>query len=136
LGNWTFPFIRYDLGDQVVSLAGDCACGSLFTRVADIGGRRDDDFRYGTTRVPPIAFRHLLGTDPRVSQYQVTQTATGADIVVVGVPDVSALTSALIAALRRYGLSEPKIRIQVVERLQRHQDTGKLRRFVPLPPVG
>ena len=88
LANRTFPFIRYDLGDQVMSLTGECACGSAFSRVADIGGRRDDDFRYGAMTVPATAFRHVLGTDPRISEYQVTQTATGADIVVVGAPDV------------------------------------------------
>jgi phenylacetate-CoA ligase len=132
LGNLTFPFIRYDLGDQVAALAGECACGSAFARIADIGGRRDDDFRYGTTMVPPLAFRHVLGTDPRVSEYQVTQTATGADIVVVGAPDTDALTSSLIAALRRYGLAEPTIRIRVADTLQRHQASGKLRRFIPL----
>jgi phenylacetate-CoA ligase len=132
LGNRTFPFIRYDLGDQVMSLAGECACGGAFARVADIGGRRDDDFRYGATTVPPIAFRHVLGTDPHVSEYQVTQTRTGADVVVVGAPDADALTAALIAALRRYGLSEPRIRIRVADSLQRHQASGKLRRFIPL----
>jgi phenylacetate-CoA ligase len=136
LSNWTFPFIRYDLGDDVMPLAGDCACGSAFARVADIGGRRDDDFRYGATTVPPIAFRHVLGTDPRVSEYQVTQTATGADVVVVGASDAAALSSALMAELRRYGLSEPTIRVQVAETLERHQSSGKLRRFIPLPPVG
>ena len=132
LSNWTFPFIRYDLGDQVTSLAGVCACGSAFARVADIGGRRDDDFRYGAATVPPIAFRHILGTDPRVSEYQVTQTVTGADIVVVGVPDADALTSSLIAALRSYGLSEPTIRIRVTDSLRRQRASGKLRRFIPL----
>jgi phenylacetate-CoA ligase len=136
LGNLTFPFIRYDLGDQVAALAGECACGSAFARIADIGGRRDDDFRYGTTMVPPLAFRHVLGTDPRVSEYQVTQTDTGADIVVVGAPDLEALTTALtdslVAALRRYGLAEPTIRIRVADALQRHQASGKLRRFIPL----
>jgi len=132
LSNWTFPFIRYDLGDQVTSLAGVCACGSTFARVADIGGRRDDDFRYGAATVPPIAFRHILGTDPRVSEYQVTQTVTGADIVVVGVPDADVLTSALIAALRSYGLSEPTIRIRVTDSLRRQRASGKLRRFIPL----
>lgn len=140
LSNWTFPFIRYDLGDQVMSLAGECPCGSEFARIADIGGRRDDDFRYGATTVPPIAFRHVLGTDPHVSEYQVTQTRTGADVVVVGAPDIQAdrdahldaLTAALIAALRRYGLSDPTIRIRVASGLQRHQASGKLRRFIPL----
>ena len=132
LSNWTFPFIRYDLGDQVMSLPGECACGSALARVADIGGRRDDDFRYAATTVPPIAFRHILGADPRVSEYQVAQTVAGADIVVVGAPDVDALTCLLIAELRRYGLSAPTIRIRVTDSLQRHQASGKLRRFIPL----
>jgi phenylacetate-CoA ligase len=132
LANSTFPFIRYDLGDQVIPLAGTCACGSAFARIADIAGRRDDDFRYGDTTVPAIAFRHVLGTDPRVSEYQVAQTATGADVVVVGAPDTEALACSIVAALRRYGLSAPIIRIKVATSLQRHQASGKLRRFIPL----
>jgi phenylacetate-coenzyme A ligase PaaK-like adenylate-forming protein len=132
LANRTFPFIRYDLGDQVTLLPGECACGSAFIRVADIGGRRDDDFRYGATTVPAIAFRHVLGTDPRVSEYQVAQTGAGADIVIVGAPDLEDLVSKLVAALRRYGLPEPTIRIRVADSLQRHPASGKLRRFVPL----
>ncbi len=132
LANRTFPFIRYDLGDHVMPLPGGCACGSAFARITDIGGRRDDDFRYGATTVPATVFRHILGTDARVSEYQVTQTATGADIVVVGAADTTALTSALIAQLRRHGLSEPTIRIRVADSLRRHLASAKLRRFIPL----
>lgn len=132
LANQTFPFIRYDLGDQVIPLAGRCACGSAFARVADIGGRRDDDFRYGDTTVPVIAFRHILGTDPRVSEYQVVQTAAGADVLVVGDADAGALASALVAMLGRYGLSEKVIHVRAVDSLPRHQGSGKLRRFIPL----
>ena len=77
-------------------------------------------------------FRHVLGTDPRVSEYQVHQTARGADILTVGAPDADALASALAAALRRHGLSDPEVEIRVVDRLQRHESTGKLKRFVPL----
>ena len=131
LANRTFPFIRYDLGDQVMALSGECACGSAFVRIADIAGRRDDDFRYQTTTVPASAFRHVLGTDPRVSEYQVVQTPAGADIVVVGAPDVDALTASVVAALRRHGLLNPKVDIRVVESLERHQTSGKLRRFIP-----
>jgi hypothetical protein len=29
-------------------------------------------------------------------------------------------------------LSDPEVEIRVVERLQRHESTGKLKRFVPL----
>ena len=132
LANRTFPFIRYDLGDQVDWLPGQCACGSVFARVADIGGRRDDDFRYGAATIPASVFRHVLGTDPRVSEYQVHQTVRGADVLTVGEPDEDALASALAAALRRHGLSDPEVEIRVVERLQRHESTGKLKRFVPL----
>jgi phenylacetate-CoA ligase len=134
LTNRTFPFIRYELGDSVEWLADKCPCGSAYMRVADIGGRRDDDFRYGPTTIPAGAFRHVLGTDPRVSEYQVTQTASGAEISVVGGPDVDALTSSVVAALRRYGLSAPEIRIRVVDRISRHEATGKLRRFIALRP--
>ncbi len=49
-----------------------------------------------------------------------------------GAPDVDALASALVAALRRHGLSEPEVAIRVVDRLQRHESTGKLKRFIPL----
>jgi hypothetical protein len=38
----------------------------------------------------------------------------------------------LIAALRRHDLSDPQVAIRVVERLQRHESTGKLKRFIPL----
>jgi phenylacetate-coenzyme A ligase PaaK-like adenylate-forming protein len=132
LANRTFPFIRYDLGDHVTYLPGECACRSAYARVADIEGRRDDDFRYGTTVVPPLAFRHVLGTDPSISEYQVTQTAHGADILVVGRPDTTSLTSALNDALTHYGLADPHVRIHAVEQLPRHQASGKLRRFIPL----
>ena len=71
LAGRTFPFIRYDLGDEVTLLPGRCACGSSMVRVADIAGRRDDDFRYGERMVPASAFRYVLGTDPMISEYQV-----------------------------------------------------------------
>jgi len=132
LANRTFPFIRYDLGDEVTFLRGPCECGSAFARVADIGGRRDDDFRYGSTTVPASAFRYVLGTDPRVSEYQVRQTATGADILAVGAPDVAALTTAVVDALRSHGLPDARIQISLVPRIERNKASGKLKRFVPL----
>jgi phenylacetate-CoA ligase len=136
MANRTYPFIRYDLGDSVEWLTEACPCGSAYLRVADIGGRRDDDFRYASTTIPASAFRHVLGTDPRVSEYQVTQTTAGANIVIVGFPDVVALTASVIDALRRHGLADPRIRVEVADRIPRHAATGKLRRFVPLPQSG
>ncbi|WP_238006146.1 hypothetical protein KZZ52_51610 [Dactylosporangium sp. AC04546] len=132
LAGRTFPFIRYDLGDEVTLLPGDCACGSTMLRVADIAGRRDDDFRYGERTVPASAFRQVLGTDPLISEYQVRQTAGGADVLVVGSPEVSAVAAALAAALSPYGLSDPRISVSTVEQIPRHASTGKLKRFIAL----
>jgi phenylacetate-CoA ligase len=133
LAGRTFPFIRYDLGDEVTLLPGRCPCGSAMTRVADIAGRRDDDFSYGGRLVPASAFRYVLGTDPQISEYQVRQTAGGADILVVGSPDVSAMVSALRTALAPYGLADPELTVEAVEHIPRHALTGKLKRFVALP---
>jgi phenylacetate-CoA ligase len=51
LSNWTFPFIRYDLGDQVMSLAGECACGSAFA-TSVTGQRRCRRSRFVTFWAP------------------------------------------------------------------------------------
>ena len=85
------------------------------------------------TRRTTSVFRHILGTDPRVSEYQVRQTACGADGLAVGDPDTDALASVLADALRTHGLSGPAVAVRIVDRLQRHESTGKLKRFVPLP---
>ena len=124
--------MRYDLGDEVTLLPDPCPCGSALRRVAAIAGRRDDDFRYGDRTVPASAFRYVLGTDPRISEYQVRQTTTGADVLVVGSPDVPAVVAGLLAALEPFGITDPRITVGVVARIPRHASTGKLRRFIAL----
>lgn len=132
LAGRTFPFVRYDLGDEVTLLPGTCPCGSAMPRVAAVAGRRDDDFRYGGLLVPASAFRYVLGTDPRISEYQVHQTPGGADVLVVGTPDLPAVTAALVEALQPYGLLSAEITVRTVDRIPRHASTGKLSRFRPL----
>jgi phenylacetate-coenzyme A ligase PaaK-like adenylate-forming protein len=132
LAGRTFPFIRYDLGDEVTLLPGRCACGSSMLRVADIAGRRDDDFHFGEHMVPASAFRYVLGTDPLISEYQVRQTAGGAEVLLAGSPDVSAVAAALVSALQPFGLTNPQINVSVVEQIPRHAATGKLKRFIAL----
>jgi hypothetical protein len=43
------------------------------------------------------------------------------------------VAGALVTALRPYGLSNPQIRVSVVEQIPRNASTGKLKRFVALP---
>jgi hypothetical protein len=66
-------------------------------------------------------------------EYQVVQTEGGADVLVVASADVQSLVPALVAALQRYGVAQPSIRLRNVETLGRNQASGKLKRFVPLP---
>jgi phenylacetate-coenzyme A ligase PaaK-like adenylate-forming protein len=131
LANRTFPFIRYDLGDQVTMLPGPCPCGSSLARVADIAGRRDDDFRYGPRTIPASAFRQVLGTDPAISEYQVRQTPGGAEVLVVGSADLASVASSLTESLERFGLVDPKLEVVAVAEIERRAGTGKLRRFIP-----
>lgn len=132
LAGYAFPFLRYDLGDEVTLLPGRCPCGSAMPRVASIDGRRDDDFRYPGAAVPAAAFRYVLGTDAAISEYQVHQTPDGAEVLVVGTPDVDAVAAALAESVAPHGLAAATISVRVVGRIPRHEATGKLRRFVPL----
>jgi hypothetical protein len=76
----------------------------------------------------------VLGTDARVSEYQVRQTDTGADVFVVGTPDIDALSASLVTVLQRHGMPDPQIGVGIVDRIPRNAATGKLKRFVALPP--
>lgn len=134
LYNSALPLIRYELTDQLSFLTGACPCGTAFTRIEEVQGRLEDLFVYGPgMRVHPHVFRSALGGQPRVVEYQVRQTAAGADIVVVadGPVDTGRMGLQISAALSRLGLIDPVINISLVAALERTA-TGKLRRFVPL----
>ncbi|PWT76598.1 MAG: AMP-dependent synthetase [Proteobacteria bacterium] len=128
------PVIRYEITDEITLLDEPCPCGSAHRLVADIEGRLDDMFEYpGRTSVHPHIFRSRLGKERYIVEYQVRQTARGADIDVHcnGPVELDRLRSALIDDLRRVGLPESEIAIALVGRIERPA-SGKLKRFVPL----
>ena len=62
--NPLLPLIRYEITDEVTVLNEPCACGSAFTRVADIQGRNDDVFVYANgIAVHPHVFRSRLAQE-------------------------------------------------------------------------
>lgn len=134
LANLTFPFIRYELDDIVTFASGACSCGSAFRLLAGIEGRSLDAFVYGFIHVAPVIFGRPLASDPRIAEYQVRQTATGAEIDVVADPavDCEALAHRIRDGLAEAGLREPVVRVARVDALARNPVTGKLKRFVPL----
>lgn len=137
LENHVQPLIRYRLAD-VVTAAG-ARDGHLR---ATVQGRCDDVFHYAAATLHPHVLRSVLVQSPDVAEYQVHQTPAG--VAVTAVPadlgaacvDEDALAGRLTAALVGAGLPDPQVTVQSAPALDRDVQTGKLRRFVPLPGAG
>jgi len=128
------PLIRYELTDEVTVLDAPCSCGSAHSRVGDIQGRRDDTFIYaGEIIVHPHVFRSALQREGAVIEYQVRQTARGAEILVAasGDFDTTALQRRLEDDLAALGINEPSVTTRLVQEIPRLA-TGKVSRFVAL----
>jgi len=130
------PRIRYRLEDRimVVEPHGEGPLGT-FARVAQVDGRSDDLFRYNTVVVHPHVFRSAIARVPSVREYQVRQTARGADVLVAGGSDDDRrlLAERLIAALTALDLPEVEVTVTAVEGFERTA-IGKHKLFVPQPP--
>ena len=130
LYNPVLPLIRYELTDEITMLDATCPCGSQHRLIEDPYGRQDDSFRYGDTLVHPHLFRTVLGTQPSIIEYQVHQTPHGAHIFIRGHAGAQTQVE-LQRGLEQLGVTQPNITITNVEKIER-QDTGKIKRFVPL----
>jgi len=134
LFNPLLPLIRYEITDEVTPLDASCACGSAHRRIADIEGRHDDVFVYASgLTVQPYVFKSVLARAAAVTEYQVRQTSTGAEILLRAREPVDArgIERDLEAALERLGCPRPAVTTKLLPQLPR-LDTGKLKRFVPL----
>jgi phenylacetate-CoA ligase len=133
ISNPTLPLIRFELTDRITVLDTPCPCGSAHRLIADIEGRLDDAFAYGdAVLIHPHVFRSVLAREASVVEYQVRQTARGADVEALGTfRDPVVTGQRLESALARLGVPSPCVTVRVVPALQR-QATGKIRRFVPL----
>ena len=130
----TLPLIRYELTD--IPVAGDrpCSCGANFPLISGVKGRADDIFVYpGGVHIHPLVFRTPLGQNPDIAEYQVVQTRDGAKIGVVasGPIDTATLRRQIVDGLAASGLHGAQIKINLVNSLERHKETGKLKRFIP-----
>ena len=134
LFNPLMPLIRYEITDEITLLDEPCACGSAHRRIADIQGRNDDIFIYADgVSVHPHLFRSILGRESAISEYQVKQTSTGAEIIVCaqGPVDYAAISRKLETALGDSGCAYPSVAATEVQEIPRLA-TGKVKRFVPL----
>src|SRR5271166_239467 len=130
------PLIRYEITDEVTLVDEPCSCGSAHRRIGDIQGRLDDTFIYpGGATVHPHIFRSALQREAAITEYQVLQTPTGAEIVIRATRplDTQELEARLASELSALGVIDPLVTTRTVSKLER-LDTGKLRRFVPVDP--
>jgi hypothetical protein len=90
---------------------------------------------YRDVDVHPLVVRAVLLKHPEVADYQVRQTPRGIDVAVLaqGSVDCDALRRGLVDALAGAGLANADVAVQAVDALPLHPETGKARRFVPLP---
>jgi phenylacetate-coenzyme A ligase PaaK-like adenylate-forming protein len=127
------PLIRYELTDEATLVGQPCPCGSGMRLIDDIEGRTDDVFTYGDgVIVHPLVFRSRIGHERNIVEYQVRQTAKGAEIDarLLGPVDTASLAAGLERDLEAAGIANARVSVNMVESLDRQQ-TGKLKRFVP-----
>jgi len=133
--NRVLPLFRYEISDQLTMLPPAEACPWRGARISAIHGRLDDVFVYaGDRRVHPHAFRSVFTRYGEISEYQVRQNEWGASITAVMDSDanLAAIESDLVTALTEAGLTEPMVDVERTERITRHAESQKLKRFVPL----
>jgi phenylacetate-CoA ligase len=134
LFNALMPLIRYEITDEITLNDEPCACGSHHQRIQDIQGRNDDTFHYHpSVSIHPHLFRSILAKHSAISEYQIKQTPTGAQITVcaTGPVDTDMIASEIASALGRSGLQQPFVLIEPVAEIPRLA-TGKLKRFIPV----
>lgn len=133
----SLPLFRYEIDDSLTILNKTCACGSNFKLIEPITGRNEDNFIYHDTIVAiPLLFTNIICKSEGIDEYQIFQTPKGVTIWIVPTsyasPDISKIQIAVTTGLKKIGLSDPQVDIELVDKLKRHPDTGKLKRFVSI----
>ncbi|MDF1678794.1 MAG: hypothetical protein P1U32_08895 [Legionellaceae bacterium] len=130
--NKTLPLIRYVVDDVVEILD---APFSDYRITPNIAGRSDDWFVYkNQVEVHPMIFWDVFEREPLMSEYQVEQTKEGATIRIIAYDGINIpkIQLAIESGLKKSGLTHPKLSFERVKTIARHEETGKLRRFMPL----
>jgi phenylacetate-CoA ligase len=126
----TAPLLRYRIDDRV-RFAPPSDRYPAYPRITEIDGRADDLFRYGDQTVHPHTFRTVITRHDAVRDYQVRQTATGAEVLVdvAGSCDAEALASELTSAMAAAGLPDADVTVTPVDTIPRSR-LGKRLLFV------
>lgn len=131
--NRSMPIIRYVIEDAL-EIEDDNIEFPAYRSIKSILGRADYWFVYKDSRIHPMAFRDVLSQVREIDEYQVLQTRTGAAIKLIceDKPDLERISNKIEENLRKQGLEDPQVTVDLVNILPRHPETGKVKRFIPL----
>jgi phenylacetate-coenzyme A ligase PaaK-like adenylate-forming protein len=131
LYNRVQPLIRYQLSDSFTRQPDATSDGHMRVTVE---GRSDEMLHYAGVDLHPLVLRSVLLEVAEISDYQIRQTARGVDVTVQTDHqiDLDGLRLRLRQAMETAGLRQPEVRLAAVSGLERHAETGKLCRVVPL----
>ncbi len=73
LSNFSFPFIRYEIGDIGAINNEPCSCGRSYPLLNEISGRASDILTFGGKYIHGEFFTHLFYGQTSVKQFQVVQ---------------------------------------------------------------
>jgi phenylacetate-CoA ligase len=132
LYNQTQPLIRYELMDSFVRQPDAPEHGHLRAKVR---GRMDEVLHFDGVDIHPHVVRSVMVKSAEILDFQARQTPRGMDVDALAVVQVDGdrLADRLREALAEAGLRDPAVTIRLVDHLERIPDTGKIRRFLPLP---
>lgn len=135
LSNYTQPLIRYELSDSVCVSPDICPCGSAYTLIEEIQGRREEVLHFPTSReataVHPVVFYRILDAEPVIG-WQVVQEDARLCLYLSGDASLANevdLIARVQAALERQGVVPPQIVIEWRQNVTRGT-TGKASRIV------
>ena len=134
LYNRTQPLIRYELTDSFVRQPDASEHGHLRAKVR---GRADEVLHFEGVDIHPHIVRSVMVRSPEILDYRVRQTPRGIEVEALAVVplDSDRVAERLGQTLAEAGLTDPAVSVRIVDHLERMPDTGKLRRFMPLPSV-
>jgi phenylacetate-coenzyme A ligase PaaK-like adenylate-forming protein len=126
------PLIRYELSDSVVVADGPDPSGRPFLRLARVDGRSDDILAFpaaegGTVEVHPHQMRAPFSTLVAIRQYQIVHARDGVlRVRIVPRASVSSdvrerVQTAVRRELERAGAAQPRVDVEVVDRIEREQ---------------
>jgi phenylacetate-coenzyme A ligase PaaK-like adenylate-forming protein len=146
LANRVQPFLRYEVSDPVMLAVEPCRCGSRLPRIADVDGRRYEDFWvHDGARLRPLSpflFKKAFLDSYEVREWQAVQHARNAFTLRVEIlPGATFNGQRARDSIRRhldlYGFDENvTFTLEVVSALASDPRTGKFRQAVSLvgPP--